>query len=363
MKPSKKYNEYLQQSGFKQDPAQQHALFLLDNLQHEFLRNYSEQQGFITKLTNKLIKNHHKVKGLYFWGEVGRGKTFLMDIFFESIPVRQKKRFHFHHFMQQIHDQLSKAEKGKDPVREIGRQFARDTQLLCLDEFVVTDIGDAMLIGRLLESLFKLGLVLVTTSNSPPEALYREGLQRSRFLPAIDLITHHCLISHLDGGQDYRLLGLKQTRLFQVPHDEVAVLTIKQYLKTHLLSGHSQGYLTINGRKIHYEFRAEDTIWFTFDKLCNTARSRFDYLEIAREFNIVVLTGIEPMNDQENDITRRFISLIDVLYDHGTKLICTASVTTNELYQQDFLAFEFQRTKSRLLEMQGLDYIGQSHLI
>lgn len=362
MQPSRKYNEYLHQSGFYADTAQQHALFLLDHLQQEFLHHYSQQPGFLSKLGGKLKKNQHKVKGLYFWGGVGRGKTFLMDIFFETLPFRHKKRFHFHHFMQQIHDQLGRAEKGKDPVREIGRQFTRDTQLLCLDEFVVTDIGDAMLIGRLLETLFEQGLVLITTSNSPPDALYPEGLQRSRFLPAIDLIAQHCLITNLDGGRDYRMLGLKQTRLFQVPDDEAALQSIRQYLKTHLLRGHSQGSLSVNGRDIHYEFRAEDTIWFSFDELCRTARSRFDYLEIAREFKTLVLTGIQPMNDQVNDVARRFVSLIDVLYDHRIKLICTASVAIDELYQQEFLAFEFQRTRSRLQEMQSLDYIGQSHL-
>lgn len=362
MTPSQKYNDYLQQSGFYPDSAQQHSIYLLDRLQ-EKLKLFQEQKtSFSVKLSKMFGKNCQTLQGLYFWGGVGRGKTFLMDIFFETLPLRHKKRFHFHHFMQLVHARLKQAEQGKDPVIAIAKAFSRDTEVLCLDEFVVTDIGDAMLIGRLLQGLFSQGVVLITTSNVPPEELYKEGLQRARFLPAIDLLLQHCQVVNLDGGQDYRMLGLQQTHLYQVPHDEKAEQSILQYLKTHLVSGHQQGELQVNGRDIRYLYRAEDTIWFHFDELCKTARSRFDYLEIAREFHTLVLSDIKPMSDLGGDVTRRFISLIDVLYDHRVKLICTAAAAIEQLYEQQFLAFEFQRTVSRLREMQTEDYLARSHL-
>ena len=210
--------------------------------------------------------------------------------------------------------------------------------------------------------MFAEDVILITTSNVPPEELYKEGLQRARFLPAIDLLLQHCQVVNLDGGQDYRMLGLQQTHLYRVPHDREAERAIQAYLNTHLINGHGQGSLRINGRDIRYRYRAEDTIWFQFDELCKTARSRFDYLEIAREFHTLVLSDIQKMTDLGGDVTRRFISLIDVLYDHRVKLICTAAAPIEQLYDQEFLAFEFQRTISRLREMQTEDYLARSHI-
>ena len=350
----------MQKSGFLPDNDQLHSIYLLDRLYDRVVENDQNRQGFVNKL---LRIKPISIKGLYFWGGVGRGKTFLMDIFFEVLPVKNKKRFHFHQFMQQIHDELSKTKKGKDPVKDLARRLAIDTSLLCIDEFVVTDIGDAMLIGRILASLFEEGVILVTTSNSPPEELYKDGLQRTSFLPAIDLLDKNCQITNLDGGQDYRMLGLKQTKLYQVPHDEEAIQFIEDYLYTHMVSVKQHDSLLINGRKINFEYCAEDTIWFSFYELCKTNRSRFDYLEIASLFNTVIVTGIEAMNEGTADVARRFILLIDVLYDHKIKLICTADVEVEELYQHQFLTFEFTRTISRLLEMQSLEYIRQPHFI
>ena len=361
MKPSQKYDEFMLQSGFYPDQAQKHGLYLLDRLYENVVKNSQLERSFSTKMLSYFKKNKSCVQGLYFWGGVGRGKTFLMDIFFEVLPIKNKKRFHFHHFMQIIHDALTVAKKGQDPVVQIAQTFAADTEVLCIDEFVVIDIGDAMLIGRLLEALFRHGVVLVTTSNSPPEELYKDGLQRSSFLPAIEAIATHCYISNLDGGQDYRLLGLKQTKLYQVPHNESAMGVIREYLTTHHLAVQYHQSLQINGRAINFEYCAEDTIWFNFAEICKTARSRFDYLEVARLYSTVIITGIEAMHDGTVDVARRFVSLIDVLYDHRVKLICSADVAVEELYQDKFLAFEFQRTVSRLLEMQSLEYIGQSH--
>jgi cell division protein ZapE len=362
MKPSEKYDEFMRQSGYLIDASQRHSLYLLDSLYEKLSKNGNAADSFLQKIRLKIFKNKNQHPGLYLWGGVGRGKTFLMDLFFEVLPLHNKKRYHFHHFMQKIHAEIAHAEKGADPIREIGEKLSEQIEVLCLDEFVINDIADAMLIGRLLETLFEQGVTLVTTSNSPPEQLYKDGLQRENFLPAIDLLTQHCQVCNLDGGQDYRRLGLKQTELYKVPNDESALLALHHYVEKHVLNRHEKNMLTINGRGIKTEMYAEDLVWFNFTELCKTKRSRFDYLEIAREFSIVIVSGIEAMNDGADDVARRFVSLIDVLYDHRVKLICTAEVAVHELYQQQFLAFEFQRTVSRLLEMQSSDYVGQSHI-
>lgn len=362
MRPSQKYNEFMLQSGFYSDKSQLHSLYLLDQL-YEKVQEMGQVHGSVFVTLKRLIGlNPEMIKGLYLWGGVGRGKTFLMDIFFEVLPIRLKKRFHFHHFMQQIHDALSRSNKGEDPMKEIALKLARDTRVLCLDEFVVTDIGDAMLIGRLLNAMFNNGIILVTTSNIPPEELYKDGLQRDNFLAAIKLIDQHCLVTNLDGGQDYRTLALQHTSLYQVPHDETAIEKIYKYLKTRYISTRNNDSLVINGRNINYEFCAEDTVWFSFEELCKTPRSRFDYLEIASLFNMVIITGIEVMDEGSMDVARRFISMVDVFYDHRVKIICTAEACAEELYQHQFLAFEFTRTVSRLLEMQSQEYIGKAHL-
>ncbi|MDJ0833754.1 MAG: cell division protein ZapE [Gammaproteobacteria bacterium] len=361
MKPSAKYHEYLQQSGFDPDPAQQRVIGLLDQL-HAELIEANQQKTLFAQILDRFNSAQASPRGLYVWGGVGRGKTFVMDIFFECLPFTAKKRYHFHHFMQQIHDELIELKRGKDPLDEIARRFAETTRVLCLDEFVVIDIGDAMLIGRLLEALFARGLVLVTTSNSAPQDLYKDGLQRARFLPAIDSLVDNCQVINLDGEQDYRLQGLQQAQLFHVPHDQTAVQSIREYLRSHLVSGHELGSLRIHGRDINYLYRAEDTVWLSFAELCETARSRFDYLEIAREFGTMVLSEIQPMDDRLSDVTRRFISLIDVLYDHRVKLICSSAVAIDELYQDQFLSFEFERTRSRLQEMQTQNYLAMPHL-
>jgi cell division protein ZapE len=363
MKPSSKYEEFLHQSGFYQDVAQQHAISLLDRLQEQL---QPVEQGIVQRFVSSIsrFKGHRSnIKGLYFWGGVGRGKTFLMDIFYETLPVKQKKRVHFHKFMKQIHDELTLAKKGLDPLKKIASKVTDNCKVLCLDEFVVTDIADAMLIGRLLAFLFEQGTILVTTSNTPPDDLYKEGLQRANFLPAIDLIKQHCDICNLDGGKDYRMLGLSDTDLYHFPHDEDAVSSIQRYIQQHLVSGAHHQTIDINNRPIRFEYCGEDTIWFTFDEMCKTARSQLDFLEIAQLFGTVILTGIEQMGNGSNDAARRFISLIDVFYDHRVKLICTAAVSHLELYVDGPLSFEFQRTISRLQEMQSQHYMHESHVI
>ncbi len=295
-------------------------------------------------------------RGLYLWGGVGRGKTLLMDLFFQSLEIERKKRIHFHAFMKMIHDRLAEVGRIEHPLRLIARDMVKNVRVLCLDEFVITDIGDAMLIAQLLEALFDEGVVLITTSNSEPENLYRDGLQRSRFVPAIALLQAHCSVVNVDGGQDYRVLGLKDAALYRFPHDDSVTRQLLDYLDSHHVMAQKNGSIEINDRLIEYEFCAEDSIWFSFEKLCLTARSRLDYLEIACQFSTLIVTGIQRLDVRGNDVAKRFISLIDVLYDHRVKLICSAEVAAS-----GYLAEEFQRTLSRLIEMQTSEYLQQSH--
>ncbi len=302
------------------------------------------------------------LKGIYFWGGVGRGKTFLMDIFYQTLSGEDKMRAHFHGFMNQVHHALNQHSNQENPLEKIARDLASKIKVLCLDEFVITDIGDAMIMAGLLEPLFEAGVILVTTSNSAPDNLYRDGLQRARFLPAIELISQHCDVFNLDGGEDYRLKGLQQTHLYTVPHSSAAIDEIHRYLDEHVTSiQQCRETLHINGREIGFQVCAEDTIWFTFGELCKTTRSQNDYLEIARLFNTLILTEIENMSAMQDDVARRFILLIDVIYDHRVKLICTAGAKAKDLYQGKKLAFEFERTSSRLIEMQSEGYLAKAH--
>ena len=286
-----------------------------------------------------------------------------MDIFFQCLADEvAAKRIHFHGFMKRIHAALAKQKGTTNPLHQIAEDIATRTQVLCLDEFVIVDIGDAMIMAGLLEALFAQGVALVTTSNTEPSDLYKDGLQRSRFLPAIDLIERHCQVVNLDGEQDYRLLYLRQTNLYRVPHDMRTETAIRQYLDEHVSPVQSlQSKLEINGRNLAHQFCAEDTVWFTFAELCETPRSQNDYLELAHYFKTMILTDVRQMQTTDDDVARRFVLLIDVLYDHRVKLMCSAAVLPGQLYQGKRLKFEFERTSSRLLEMQSQAYLEQAH--
>ncbi len=362
MKPSEKYHKVILQSGYDKDPAQQQAILLLDDLSRRMKQiRESTPSSWVKKLFGGIDKKE-VINGLYFWGGVGRGKTFLMDIFYQCMPEQRKSRQHFHDFMNQTHRALKKKSNLENPLRVIAEEIAETIDVLCLDEFVINDIGDAMIMAGLLEHLFNSGVVLVTTSNASPRDLYRDGLQRARFLPAIDLICQHCEIFNLDGSKDYRLLGLQQTHLYVVPHSMHAQEDIQRYLDEHVTAIQtSNGSIKINGRDIAFQVCAEDTIWLSFESLCKTTRSQTDYLEIARLFNTLILTDIEVMSEFQDDIARRFVLLIDVIYDHRVKLICTAAASADSLYIGERLSFEFERTSSRLIEMQSLQYLSQEH--
>jgi cell division protein ZapE len=360
MKPSEKYRALMQQPGFVVDSAQQHSISRLDDL---FMRVTEAKPARGWYLSFKRRRRGSKISGLYFWGGVGRGKTLLMDIFYQSLPAGSRcERTHFHSFMNRIHAALKQQGNIENPLRRVAAEIAATTRVLCLDEFVIIDIGDAMIMAGLLEALFAEGVVLVTTSNAAPDRLYHDGLQRARFLPAIELLKRYCEVVNLDGEQDYRLRFLQQTDLYSVPHTPDTDASIRNYLDRHVTPVQTeQRELCINGRVLAHRYCAEDTVWFSFGELCETARSQNDYLELARFFNTLILTDIRQMNSNDDDVARRFVLLIDVLYDHGVKLICSAAVTADQLYVGNRLGFEFERTASRLIEMQSEEYLGQAH--
>ena len=360
MKPSQIYQSLLSQPGFLPDTAQQQAVTLLDDLYQQVTHTggHSGWRRWLSRPSQSTV-----LRGLYFWGGVGRGKTMLMDLFYQALePDIKCQRTHFHSFMNQIHASLRQKKNIEKPLRAIAQDIAANVQLLCLDEFVIIDIGDAMIMAGLLETLFAEGVVLVTTSNAAPQDLYRDGLQRARFIPAIDLIQRHCQVVQLDGGEDYRLRFLQQTDLYSVPHNDASEKRIRAYMDQQVSAQQTeQRDLVVNGRILAHHFCTGDTVWFSFAELCETTRSQTDYLELARFFNTIIVTEIRQMDRTRDDVARRFVLLIDVLYDHHVKLICSAEVSPDQLYLGNRLSFEFERTVSRLLEMQSSEYLAQAH--
>ena len=362
MNPTQKYQALLKQPEFVADAAQQAAVKRLDQLFLEIVG--SRRQGWWQRLFSSSGRWPVQ-RGMYFWGGVGRGKTLLMDLFYQSLPAAiPGERTHFHSFMNRVHRDLKKHRNVADPLSLVARDIAQQTRVLCLDEFVIIDIGDAMIMAGLLEALFADGVVLVTTSNVAPPDLYRDGLQRARFLPAIDLISRHCEVFNLEGEQDYRLRFLQQTDLYSVPHTAATEKEIQSYLEQHVTPVQSeQQQLEINGRQLQHRYCAEDTVWFSFAELCETSRSQNDYLELARFFGTLILTDIRRMSAADDDVARRFVLLIDVIYDHQVKLICSAAAPPDQLYSGKRLAFEFERTASRLIEMQSSEYLAGAHTL
>lgn len=303
------------------------------------------------------------VKGLYIWGGVGRGKTFLMDLFFENLEVPAKRRVHFHRIMADVHARLARLEGVADPLDRVAQDIAADARVLCFDEFFVSDIGDAMLLGRFLRGLFERGVTLVATSNAHPDDLYRNGLQRSRFLPAIELLKANTTVVHLDGGTDYRLRLLEQAGTYLTPDDSEAERRLARLFddaaSSHIRAGET---LDVNGRAIVARRSAKGIVWFDFDALCDGPRSQADYIELARWYPTVIVSRVPRFDTRAEDQARRFIALVDEFYDRGVKLILSARTGIDDLYGGDKLAFEFDRTVSRLVEMQSAEYLARPHL-
>lgn len=302
-------------------------------------------------------------QGLYIWGGVGRGKTFLMDLFVNALPEGMAVRLHFHRFMNQVHARLTALQGTENPLEVIADEFARNAQVLCFDECFVSDITDAMVLGTLFDALFRRGVSLVTTSNIPPDALYRDGLQRDRFLPAIELIQTHCHVINLDSGTDYRLRTLEHAKLYYSPCDAHAIDSIWESVLALApeATRSEEASLEVNRRRLPVRFIAEDVVWFDFDVLCGMGRAVPDYIELARMFHSVVLTEVPCLSTAGDDQTRRFLHLVDELYDRSVNLIIGASVPLDGLYPEGKLAFEMERCRSRLLEMQSVEYLERPH--
>ncbi|MBU2896289.1 cell division protein ZapE [Vibrio hepatarius] len=366
MTPLEIYIKDIKQHGFQQDEAQFEAVRALDALYHEFVHYLNTPAETISGWRRWFSKKTSQVaipKGVYFWGGVGRGKTYLMDTFFETLPCEKKMRVHFHRFMYRVHDELNSLGDVNDPLELVADRFKAEAEIICFDEFFVSDITDAMILGTLFQALFKRGVVLVATSNIPPHDLYRNGLQRARFLPAIELIQTNCLILNVDSGIDYRLRTLKQAEIYHYPLDQQAKINLCHYFEQ-LAGENKQGEtdIEINHRQIDIVNSYEGVLHATFKQLCQSARSQNDYIELSRLYNTVLLADVKQMGQLTDDAARRFIALVDEFYERNVKLIISAEVPLEDLYTQGQLEFEFQRCQSRLIEMQSHDYLSKEHL-
>jgi len=354
--PLAQYEADISEQGFHADEAQRSVVMKLQALHQRLTQSQSVRWW--------KWRRREAVAGLYIWGSVGRGKTYLMDIFYETLPIREKKRLHFHRFMHYVHEQLRARQGEKNPLHAIARDFSRQARVLCFDEFFVSDIGDAMILATLLETLFREGVTLVATSNRVPDGLYEDGLQRDRFLPAIALIKSHTEVINLDGDTDYRLRLLEQAALYHFPLDTDAETFLQdRFASLSAEHGHclENSFLLVEKRSIPVRKLCENTVWFEFTDLCGGPRSTTDYIEIAKEYHTVMLSGVRAMDGASDDLARRFINMVDEFYDRGVKLIMTAEVPIAELYADGRLGFEFERTRSRLLEMQSRDYLALPH--
>ena len=364
--PASRYQQALAAGELQADPAQAEAVACLQQVYEglqvlQARRPASAWQQLVQRLLPS--KRPQPVEGLYLWGGVGRGKTCLMDMFYHALPGDRKQRMHFHRFMGRVHARLNDLRGTGNPLAAIGREFGEQYDVICFDEFFVSDIGDAMLLAGLLEAIFAAGVTLVATSNLPPKRLYENGLQRQQFLPAIRLIETHARVLNLDGGQDYRLRSLEQDACYFTPLGAAASQAMEDCFRrlARTRAGDEQARIEVLGRTLRPRRVADDLIWFDFKELCEGPRSAADYIELAREYHTVLMSDVPQMGSSRDDSARRFIALVDEFYDHGVKLILSAAVPIEQLYHGRELAFAFERTISRLTEMQAHDYLAREH--
>ena len=334
----------------------------LDDLCSRLLVRVAERKTLRVRARMLMGRPAAPERGLYIWGGVGRGKTHLVDTFYDSLALERKLRVHFHRFMQRLHAALTQHSGAKNPLEVVADDIADEALVLCFDEFFVSDIGDAMILGGLIDALFRRGVTLVTTSNIPPQELYRDGLQRSRFLPAIALLEQHLTVTHLEAATDYRFRTLQRADLWHVPHDRTAAEALSAYFSS--LTGREAGdprSVDINQRPLTLLADAPGVAWATFSTLCEEPRGAVDYVEMAREYHTVLIEQIPLLGRDKEDAARRFINLVDEFYDRNVKLIATAAEAPEALYDGSRLRFEFDRTVSRLQEMRTEEYLKAEH--
>ena len=358
-----RYMLAINEHGFAADAAQLEAIASLGRVHDELLaaeRRGRSVAGFVGSLLGK--NRARPIRGAYLWGGVGRGKTFVMDIFFDGLPFEDKLRQHFHRLMYHVHGQLKRLGHQQDPLEMVAGDLARRARVICFDEFFVADIADAMILGRLLKNLFERGVTLVATSNIPPDRLYLDGLQRRQFLPAIDLLKDHTEVLEVDGDTDYRLRVLEQAEIYHSPLDVEATNNLASYFERIAPEpGIADRSIEIHGREIPFRRRADGIAWFDFTALCAGPRSQDDYIEIARSFQTVIVSDLPVLDRLREDEARRFIALVDEFYDRRVKLILSAAAPVTAIYTGRRLRHEFERARSRLLEMQSHEYLAARH--
>ena len=367
LSPIEKYQQDLSRDDFLFDDAQENAVKHLQRLYEDLINKPLPVTGF-KKVLNRwkrvVAKAEPKtIKGLYFWGGVGRGKTYLVDTFYDCLPFEKKMRVHFHRFMHRVHEELKTLHGQADPLKIIAKRFAKETNIICFAEFFVSDITDAMILGTLFEELFAHHVTLVATSNIVPDQLYRNGLQRERFLPAIKLINQHCQVVNVDSGVDYRLRTLQQAEIYHYPLDAKAQENLQHYFQQlSVEKGQVGKVIEINHRQLKTVQESKGVVYFEFSTLCESARSQSDYMELSRLYHTVLLANVTQMGAETDDSARRFIALVDEFYERNVKLIISATVALDQLYTQGNLSFEFKRCLSRLQEMQSHEYLALEHL-
>jgi cell division protein ZapE len=356
------YLESLRRHGYRADHSQEHAVDKLDDLRRRLERPASRRRSWLASLRSRpLPARDVPQRGIYLWGGVGRGKTFLMDLFHAALRV-PARRDHFHRFMKDVHSRLGALRHVEDPLSQVAGSIASDASVVCLDELFVSDIADAMILSGLFGGLIQRGATLVFTSNAPPSELYRNGLQRARFLPAIALIERHCEVLNVDAGTDYRLRQLEKAPLYIRGLGPDADAEMQQrFAAIAGTAGEAAGSLVIEGRPIPVRRLSADVAWFDFAAICAGPRGAADYVEIARDFHTVLVSGVPVFDATLENEARRFIALVDEFYDRSVKLLVSAAADPDALYRGDRLAFEFQRTRSRLAEMQTHAYLARAH--
>ena len=371
LSPLSRYQQALDAGEYQADEVQRRAVTQLDRIYQALLQKPAASApagGLRGKLSRLLGKGgdtapQRPVQGLYMWGGVGRGKTWLMDMFFHSLPGDRKMRLHFHRFMKRVHEELTELQGRENPLEIVADGFKAETDVLCFDEFFVSDITDAMLLATLLQALFARGITLVATSNIPPDDLYRNGLQRARFLPAIDLINEYCDVMNVDAGIDYRLRTLTQAHLYLTPlSDQTRETLDRMFVKLAGKAGEDAPVLQINHRPLQAIRSVDGVLAVDFHTLCEEARSQLDYIALSRLYHSVILYNVRVMGPLKENTARRFLALVDEFYERHIKLVIGAEASMFEIYQGVQLKFEFQRCLSRLQEMQSEEYLKLPHL-
>lgn len=357
LSPAERYAQALASGQFMPDDAQAQAVHELERVWQELIQRYKA-----SKKAFRRFRRQTAPQGVYMWGGVGRGKTWLMDQFYDSIPFRRKTRMHFHHFMQHVHRELNKLSGQRNPLDSVADQIYKDAVVICFDEFFVSNVTDAMILSDLFQKLFHRGITLVATSNIAPDGLYKNGIHRDRFIPTIEMVKKHCQVLNVDAGVDYRLRVLKQAQLFKSPltHDNQNWMA-QRFSALSNTQHYSSEPIIINQRIVETIAHTEDVLWCEFSELCFKPRSPADFIEIANIYNTVLVSNVPHLTDFLSEGTRRFIYLVDEFYDRGVKLLLTSEDSIIEIYQGEKLVFEIERTRSRLLEMQSDDYLNEEH--